>query len=32
MKHNPKTENEKDLDHPARFEELQAKKQAALMA
>ena len=32
MKHNPKIENEKDLDHPARFEELQAKKQAALLA
>ena len=32
MKHTPKTNNEKDLDHPARFEELQAKKQLALLA
>ena len=31
MKHNPKTKDEKDLDHPARFEELQAKKQKALL-
>ncbi len=32
MKYNPKIKNEKDLDHPARFEELQAKEQAALLA
>ena len=32
MKHKQRTESEIDLDHPARFEELPAKKQAALMA